>query len=72
VTNHLKNVCGNSNTHSHGGVHLVVLAHLQRRSVGVELDQLGEEKMVFWCTLNYRMALGLEFCIDPLFFGSNM
>ena len=35
------------------------------------MDQLGEEGEVFWCTLNYRMALDLEFCIDPLCFGSN-
>ena len=53
-------------------LHLVVLAHLQRRIVGVELDQLREERKVFWCALNYVMALGLEFCIDPLCFGSNM
>ena len=41
--------------------------------VGVELDQLGEERERFFrCTPNYRMALDLEFCIDPLWFGSNM
>jgi hypothetical protein len=40
--------------------------------VGVELDQLGEEKTVFRCTLNYKMALRLEFYIHPLCFGSNM
>ena len=40
--------------------------------VGVELDQLGEEREVFRCTPNYRMALDLEFFIDPLHFGSNM
>ena len=40
--------------------------------VGVELDQLGEERKVFWCAPNYVMALELEFYIDPLFFGSNM
>ena len=40
--------------------------------VGVELDQLREEREVFRCTLNYRMALDLEFYIDPLCFGSNM
>ena len=40
--------------------------------VRVELDQLGEEREVFWCTPNYRMALDLEFCIDPLCFGSDM
>ena len=40
--------------------------------IGVELDQLGEEKKVFRCTVNYGMVLGLEFYIDPLCFGSNM
>ena len=40
--------------------------------VGVELDQLGEEGKVFWCAPNYVMALGLELCIDPLCFGSNI
>jgi hypothetical protein len=44
----------------------------KREVVGVELDQLGEEKTVFWCTSNYMMAFGLEFCMDPLCFGSNM
>ena len=29
--NSLKNICENANRHVHGGVHLVVLAHLQRR-----------------------------------------
>jgi hypothetical protein len=32
VANPLKNNCENANTHAHGGVHLVVLAHLLRRS----------------------------------------
>ena len=36
--------------------------------VGVELDQLGEERKVFWCAPNYEMAIGLEFCVDPFFF----
>jgi hypothetical protein len=31
-----------------------------------------KRKKVFQCTLNYRMVLGLEFCIDSLCFGSNM
>jgi hypothetical protein len=30
--NPLKNDCENANTHAHGDVHLVVLAHLQRRN----------------------------------------
>ena len=38
--------------------------------VGVELDQLGEERKVFRCAPNYAMAIGLEFCVDPFFFGS--
>jgi hypothetical protein len=29
-------------------------------------------KKVFWCALNYMLALGLEFYVDPLCFGSNM
>ena len=40
--------------------------------VGVELDQLGEEKNGFWCALNYLMALRLEFYVDPLCYGSNL
>jgi hypothetical protein len=31
VANPLENECENANTHTHGGVHLMVLAHLQRR-----------------------------------------
>ena len=40
--------------------------------VGVELDQLGEERKVFRCAPNFGMAFDLEFCIYPLYFGSNM
>ena len=40
--------------------------------VGVELDQLGEERKVFRCALNYVIGLGLEFCVDPLRYGSNV
>ena len=29
--NSLKNICENADIHVHGGVHLVVLAHLQRK-----------------------------------------
>jgi hypothetical protein len=55
----------NANTVAHGGVHLVVLSHLQRR------QRSGEEKIVR-CAPNYMMVLGLVFCVDPLCFGSNM
>jgi hypothetical protein len=59
-------------THIHMVVYTWWCWHICKGEVvGVELDQLGEEKMIFWCTPNYRMALGLEFCIDPLCFGSN-
>ena len=34
--NPLKNDCENANTLAHGGVHLVVLAHLQRREISGE------------------------------------
>ena len=29
-------------------------------------------KKVFRCAPNYLMVLGLELCVDPLCFGSNM
>ena len=73
VTNPLKNICENVNTLALGGVHLVVLAHLQRRSCWSWIGSTWRrEREVFRCTPNYRMALDLEFCIDPLCFGSNM
>ena len=33
-----------ANTHAHGVVHVVVLAHFQRRSVGVDVDQLAGKR----------------------------
>jgi hypothetical protein len=60
-------------THIHMVVYTWWCWHICKGEVvEVELDQLGEEKMVFWCTSNYKMALRLEFCIDLLCFGSNM
>ena len=60
-------------THLHMVVYTWWCWHIYKGEVvGVELDQLREEKNVFRCTLNYRMVLGLELCIYPLFFGSNM
>ena len=35
--NPLENDCENANTHTHGGVHLVVLAHLQRQENGMSI-----------------------------------
>jgi hypothetical protein len=40
--------------------------------VGVELDQLGEERKVFRCAPNHVMDIGLEFYIDPFCFGSKL
>ena len=67
MTNPLKNVCENSNTLTLGGVSTFAKKKL------LELNWINLEKReVFWCTLNYRMALDLEFCIDPLCFGSTI
>ena len=60
-------------THIHMVVYTLWCQHICKGEVvGVELGQLGEEKKVFWCALNFMMALGLELCVDPLCFGSNM
>jgi hypothetical protein len=34
--------------------------------VGVGVDQLGEERNIFQCSSDTRMALGVEYCFDPL------
>jgi hypothetical protein len=60
-----ENPLKNANTHAHDDVHVVVLAHLQRRrSWRCFGENLSHKRGV--------MALGLEFCIDPLCFGSNI
>jgi hypothetical protein len=33
---------------------------------------LQKRKRFFSCTLNFRMVLGLEFCVDSFCFGSNL
>ena len=50
MVNPLENDCENANTLTHGGVHLVVLAHLQRRCVGV----LSKHQRVnlYYCALD--------------------
>ena len=40
--------------------------------VGVDVDQLGEARKVFWCSPDTRLALGVEYCFDPLCSGSNI
>ena len=52
-------------------LHLVVYTwwcwHICKgEEVGVVVDQLREEKKVFWCTPNYSKVLGLEYYFDPL------
>ena len=67
MTNPLKNVCENANTLALGGVSTFA----KEKLLGLNWINL-EKREVFQCTLNYRMALDLEFYIDPLCFGSNM
>ena len=40
--------------------------------VGVDVDQLGEARKTFWCSLETGLALGVEYCFDPLCFGLNI
>ena len=42
------------------------------KCVGVDVDQLEEERKVFRCSPDIRMALGVEYCFDPLCFGSSI
>jgi len=40
--------------------------------VGVDIDQLEEERKVFRCSPETWMALGVEYYFDPLCSGSNI
>ena len=72
MTNPLENICEKL-THIHIVVHTWWYWHICKgEEVRVVVNQLREEKKVFRCTPNYRMALDLELCIDTLCFGSNM
>ena len=71
MANPLKNVCEKV-THIHMVVHTWWCWHIYKGVVGIELDQLGEERKVIRCAPNFVMVLGLEFYINPLCFGSNM
>ena len=42
------------------------------KGVGVDVDQLEEERKVFWCSPDTRMTLGLEYFFDPVCFGSSI
>ena len=34
--------------------------------VGVDFDQLREEREAFWCSPDIRMTFRLKYCFDPL------
>ena len=40
--------------------------------VGVDVDQLGEERKAFRCSPGTRIALGVEYCFDLLCLGSSI
>ena len=40
--------------------------------VGVDVDQLGEARKAFRCSSDTRLALRVEYCFDPLCFGSSI
>ena len=44
----------------------------KEKGVGVDVDQLEEERKAFWCSPDIRMALGVEYYFDPLCSGSNI
>jgi hypothetical protein len=60
-------------THMHMVVYTCWCWHICKgEGVGVGVDQLGEEKNVFRCSLDTRMALGVDSCFDPLLIGSSV
>ena len=40
--------------------------------VGVDVYQLGEARKTFRCSSEIRWTLGVKYCFDPLYFGSNI
>ena len=42
------------------------------KCVGVDVDQLEEERKAFRCSPDTWMALGVEYYFDPLYSGSNI
>jgi hypothetical protein len=54
-------------THMHMVVYTWWCWHICKgEGVGVVFDQLGEGRKVFRCSLDTRMALGVEYYFDPL------
>ena len=42
------------------------------KSVGVDVDQLEEERKAFWCSPDTRMGLEVEYYFDPFCFRSSI
>ena len=40
--------------------------------VEVDVDQLGKARKVLRCSSEARLDLGVEYCFDPLCFGSSI
>jgi hypothetical protein len=57
-------------THMHIVVYTWRCWHIYKgEGLGVDFDQLGEGRKVFRCSLDTRMALGVEYWFDPLWLG---
>ena len=60
-------------THMHIVVYTWWCWHICKGEViGVDVDQLGEARNVFRCSPKTRLDLGVEYCFNPLCFGSNI
>jgi hypothetical protein len=59
-------------THMHMVFYIWWCLHICKgEGVGVGIDQLEEERKIFRCSPDTRMDLEVEYCFDPLVFGSN-
>ena len=70
--NPLKNVCENANRHAWWCTLGGVGTFAKEKVLELMLINLGEERKGFRCSPDIRMALGVEYCFDPLCFGSNI
>ena len=60
-------------THMHIVVFIWWCWHICKgERVGVDVDHLWEAKKVFRCSPETRLSLGVEYCFDPLCFGSSI
>ena len=63
-----ENNCENANTQAHS----VVGTFAKKKMLELMLINLGKQERFFWCSSKTRLALGVEYCFDPLCFGSNI